>query len=283
MYNVFFQLLKIFFVILSPVFISIAIFLVCLVYFYIYFVFFKKQKIKKRTVNYKKESVMKRLFVQFPRRLMLDIIERDPDEFKEFGFQLVCAEQGSGKTTTVVHMLHKFQNMYPKLKVRTNMNYLYQDGEITSGDDLVANSNGIFGQIEVIDEIQSWYSSLQSKNFPPELLEEICQQRKERKMILGTAQVFGRVAKPLREICCRVYVPTTVFGCLTIVRLTKPKYWNEEKQIFTRFTGTFFYVHTDEIRNSFDTYLKIQKMKKKGFRDIPLHELDKKDLKLGSE
>ena len=68
--------------------------------------------------------------------------------------------------------------MFPNLKIRTNMDYKYQDGEITCGDDLLNNNNGIYGQIEVIDEIQSWYSSLQSKNFPPHLIEEICQQRK---------------------------------------------------------------------------------------------------------
>lgn len=275
-----FSLLKLFFVLVSPFLFLILLVIVAILFNIFYFVFIKKKKFPKKENLYSSPGFFDRILVQFPRRFVIDRLERDPNEFREFGLHLYCGEQGSGKTTTVVHDLLKFKKMYPQVKIRTNMNYIHEDGEIYNGEDLISNNNGIYGQIEVIDEIQSWYSSLQSRNFPPQLIEEICQQRKQRKMIIGTAQVFSRVAKPLREVCAYVHVPKTYFGCFTIVRTTKPYYWNEEKQEFTKFLRSYFYIHTDEIRNSFDTYKKIEKMKKAGFRDITLIDLEKNNMNL---
>lgn len=275
-----FSILKLILVVSSPFVLFILFVVFTILGNLFYFVFIKKKKLPKKENLYSPPSFFDRVFIQFPRRFVIDRFERDPNEFREFGLHLYCGEQGSGKTTTVVHDLLKFKKMYPKCKIRTNMSYIHEDGEIYSGEDMISNNNGIYGQIEVIDEIQSWYSSLQSKNFPPQLIEEICQQRKQRKMIIGTAQVFSRVAKPLREVCAYVHVPKTYFGCLTVVRTTKPYYWNEEKQEFTKFLKSYFYVHTDEIRNSFDTYHKIEKMKKVGFRDITPNDLIKNDMNI---
>ncbi len=127
-------------------------------------------------------------------------------------------------------------------------------------------SNGKYGVVNVIDEIQSWFSSLQSKDFPPEMLGEISQQRKQRKVIVGTAQVFGRVAKPIREQTSFVYLPFTIAGCLTIVRVSKPIYYDEQTFTFKKYIRTYFFVHTPILRNSFDTYKRIQNYSKDGFK-----------------
>jgi hypothetical protein len=209
--------------------------------------------------------VLKRIYIEFPRRFWLDRFERDPNEFRESGLHLFCGEQGSGKTTAVVHWLMKLQAQYPNSKVRTNFNYIHETEGVCEWKELVKNENGILGQVEVIDEIQTWFSSMQSKDFPPAMLTEISQQRKQRKMLIGTAQVFGRVAKPIREQVSRVYCPITIAGCLTIVRVTKPDYYDDEKCRFKRYKGTYFFVHSDEIREAFDTYKKIDGMVKSGF------------------
>ena len=78
--------------------------------------------------------------------------------------------------------------------------------------------NGIYGEIDVLDEIQNWFNSLQSKDFPPEMLTEITQQRKQTKMILGTSQVFSRLAKPIREQTYMLYEPTTLFWLFNICK-----------------------------------------------------------------
>lgn len=190
-------------------------------------------------------------------------------EFLEYGLHLVCGEQGSGKTTTVVDLLlNRWKKQYPFLKIYTNLDYKYEDGFITHWKDLLSEqrSNGKYGVVNVIDEISSWFSSLQSKDFPPEMLGEISQQRKQRKCILGTAQVFGRVAKPIREQTSFVYLPYTIAGCLTVVRVSKPIYYDETTFTFKKYIKTYFFVHTPKIRNSFDTYKRIEHYSKEGFK-----------------
>lgn len=244
--------------------------IILLIDFYLWYISYKIKgyKMPDNLSTYKKPSFLKRIFVDFPKQFWLDQFNRKEGEFNEFGVHLFCGEQGSGKTTAVVDLLaNKWQKMYPKLKVYTNMDYKYQNGEISHWKDLVSNSNGIYGVVNVIDEIQNWFNSLQSKDFPPEMMLEITQQRKQRKVILGTAQVFGRVAKPIREQTSFVYLPKTFFGCFTIVRVSKPIYYDETTFEFKKYIKTYFFIHNPFIRNSFDTYKKIEKYKDEGFKE----------------
>lgn len=247
-------------IVLSPVFVLFASFAIVLV---IYLV--KGYRFKKSESTYKKPSILKRIYIDFPLRFWLDTFARDPNEFQEQGLHLFCGEQGSGKTISVTEILQRLQARYKKLKVRTNFNYAYQDGELKDWRELVSNENGVYGQVEVIDEIQTWFNSMQSKDFPPEMLTEISQQRKQRKMLIGTAQIFGRVAKPIREQVSFVYCPITIAGCLTIVRVSKPIYYDEENFRFKRYIRNYFFVHSNKIRDSFDTYKKIEGLTKSGF------------------
>lgn len=213
-----------------------------------------------------KKSKAERIFKELPCRLAKDYMLRDPYDFKEYGLHVFCGRQGSGKSIGVVELLIRLKEKYPKCKIRTNMAYKYEDGELYHWEQMVDNSNGKYGQIEVLDEIQNWFNSNDSKNFPYEMLTEISQQRKQRKMLLGTAQVFSRIAKPIREQITFVYLPRTYLGCLTIVKLTRPEYWDNEKQIFKQHEGRYFFVHSDKIRNAFDTYKKIKRYQKIGFQ-----------------
>lgn len=256
--------------ILSPVLIGLVILVVMIVGFFFYYRFGLKMKIQASESSYKKPSFFKRIFWDFPKQFVDDMFHRDPDEFNMHGLHMMCGEQGSGKSTAVIEMLLRLQKQYAKVKVRTNMDYIHQDGEITHWKDLVQNDNGIYGQIEVLDEIQTWFSSLQSKDFPPEMINEVSQQRKQRKVILGTAQVFSRIAKPIREQTTFVYCPMTIAGCFTWVRVSKPQFWDDEKQTFKRYIRHYFFVHNKEVRNAFDTYKKIEKYKQDGFKEDKL-------------
>lgn len=259
------KVLEVLFWILSPV---LLVVLLIVISFLINFIYFrvKGYRIKGKVPSVKRDGVLKRLFIQFPRRLALDLYNRDPLAFQEHGLHLFCGEQGSGKTTALVEMILRWQQRYPKVQVYTNMCFKGEDGQINHWKDILDHSNGEYGVVEVIDEIQTWFSSLDSKDFPPEMITEISQQRKQRKAIVGTAQVFSRIAKPIREQATFIYLPMTLFGCLTIVRKTKSEWWDNEKQRFKRYCGFYFFVHTDEIRESFDTLKKIEKYSKSGFK-----------------
>lgn len=256
---------KFIFIILSPIIILLLVF----VGWYIYYRL-KGYRREHSVSTYKKPGFFYRIFIKFPKQYWLDYFNKVPGEFDEFGVHLFCGEQGSGKSTAVVDLLlNKWSKKYPRLKVYTNMEYKFQDGDITHWKDLMDENrnNDIFGVVNVIDEISGWFSSLQSKDFPPEMLREISQQRKERKVILGTAQVFGRVAKPIREQTSLVYLPRTFLGCFTIVRVSKPIYYDESTFEFKKYIKTYFFVHDPFIRDSFDTYKKIENYKEIGFKE----------------
>ena len=203
----------------------------------------KGLKIGKVAKGSKKISIYKRLFVLFPRQLVDDMFSRQDYEFMENGLHLFVGEQGSGKTISLVHFLMTMKEKYPQVSIRTNMNYKYEDGSIKSWRDLVFKNNGIYGQIDVIDEIQNWFNSLESKDFPPEMFSEITQQRKQKKCICGTSQVWQRVAKPIREQVNFVYKPITLFGCVTIVRVYKPNVDDTGSIDELKFRRVYFFVH----------------------------------------
>ena len=255
---------KLILTVLSPVLILLAGMIIS---FFCQFIYLRTKgyKLKGSIPKVKKPGILKRLLIQFPNRLAKDIYNREPLEFNEYGLHLFCGEQGSGKTTAVVELIQRWKQRYPAMKVITNMDMKGEDKRLTHWRDILDYSNDIYGTAVVIDEIQAWFSSNESKNFPPEMLAEISQQRKQRKAIVGTAQVFSRVAKPIREQTHYIYLPMTLFGCLTIVRKTKREYWDDEKQRFRKYCGIYFFVHTDEIRNAFDTYKKIERYSKSGF------------------
>lgn len=256
--------IKILLIILSPFIVLISGIIIS---FFCQFIYLRTKgyKLKGIVPKVKKAGFFKRLLIQFPKRLAIDIYSRDPLEFKEYGLHLFCGEQGSGKTTAVVELVQRWKQRYPAMKVITNMDLKGEDKSLVHWRDILDYNNDIYGTAVVIDEIQAWFSSNESKNFPPEMITEISQQRKQRKAIIGTAQVFSRVAKPIREQTAYIYLPMTLFGCLTIVRKTKKEFWDDEKQRFKRYCGTYFFVHTEEIRNSFDTYRKIERYSKSGF------------------
>ncbi len=253
-------------VILSPFIVVLLILLFIFFFNILHLRFFKRMIRMKDDRKIEKKSILYRLFVEFPKQKALDYMNADPYDFKEYGLHMFCGAQGCGKTIAVTKKLMDLKSEYPKAIIRTNMAYKHEDESLLHWKQMVENTNGKYGQVEVLDEIQNWFNSNDSKNFPYEMLTEISQQRKQRKMLIGTAQVFSRIAKPIREQVTFVYLPQTYFGCLTIVKRTRPEYWDNEKQEFKKYEGRYFFVHSDEIRNAYDTYKKIRRYSDVGFQ-----------------
>ena len=251
--------------------ISIILFIFTLSFIIHLIVISKKEHIKLKKLikptTYKKPGKLKRLFKQFPEALARDILSRNPYELKEYGFHCFCGEQGSGKTISLVQRIVELKQKYPRIKVLTNFDCEYADGTVENWRDIVFTNNGVEGIVIALDEIQNWFSTSESKDFPPEMLQEITQQRKQRKMILATSQRFQRMAKPLREQINYLYEPFTVFGCLTVVRVIKP-FVNDDGQLDrkrSRKVRRYFFVHGDSVRNSYDTYQKIERQANGGY------------------
>lgn len=235
---------------------------------YIYLIKFKGYKVKKgkrRVV--KPPSKLKQLLVDFPRRFAQDMLEREPDFFRYQGLHIFCGEQGSGKTIALVEFMLRMQKEYPLAKTMSNFGYLNQNEELTDWHQLLDYKNGFHGVIIGIDELQNWFSSNESRNFPVEMLEVVTQNRKNRRIILGTSQVFTRLAKPIREQATLIYEPITFFGCITFVRVLKPSLDSDGNVLDKKSRGWYFFVHNEEIRNAYDTYKVIERLSKSGFQE----------------
>lgn len=134
-----------------------------------------------------------------------------------------------------------------------------------NNDDLVRYSNDERGCIFLIDEIQLYMNSLESKNINMDTMTQISQQRKQRKHIVCTSQVFGRMAKPLREqfssvIQCKCILKTLQFNSL----IDRDDLENDNSSD-TTVTGVckqrFVWFHNPDMYKRYDTYYVIEKGK----------------------
>lgn len=124
------------------------------------------------------------------------------------------------------------------------------------------------GVVVGMDELQNWFSSNDSKNFPAEMLGVITQNRKNRRIILGTSQNFYLLAKAIRSQATEVRRCATYLGCLTVVRRFEPILDSEGNVVKFKNRGVYCFVHDKELRESYDTWKTIENLKKSGFKEV---------------
>lgn len=247
------------------VFIALTAIMICI---YLLASLLKGKRFQKgEHVRVKRPGIIKSFFYLFPKRYVADLLNRNPEFFTHQGCIVFTGRQGNGKTISMVEQALLWQKEYPKSKVITNLAYAMQDDELAHWSQLVDYKNGIQGVICCMDEMQNWFSSNQSKNFPPEMLQVVTQNRKNRRVIMGTAQSFNRLAKPLREQATEVRRCLTLFGCVTFVHRVEPELDSSGDVVKWKHRGFYYFVHTDEIRESYDTYKVIEALRESGFQD----------------
>lgn len=228
----------------------------------------KGKRLNKGSVNFiKKDGFFKKLFIKLPKQFVDDIFNREPDFFSYQGCVIFEGRQGAGKTISMIEFARRMQQEYPKSKCITNLAYTGEDDELKDWRMLLNYKNGIKGVIVCIDELQNWFSSNDSKNFPPEMLEVITQNRKNRRILLGTSQNFYLLAKAIRSQATEVRRCSTFLGALTLVRRFEPILDSEGNVAEWKKRGWYFFVHDKELRESYDTYKVINRLSKVGFKD----------------
>ena len=267
--NIVVSIFKFLGVLLVPVAIAFVLFaFLCVVWFLIFKYRDKMVFVPSSVVPERKRPLLKQLFVDLPRRYVLDIYNRDPDFFRPQGIHMFCGEQGCGKTIACVEMMLRYQRMYPNSKMITNFGVTTENVELKKWQQLLTYSNDKKGVIVGIDEIQNWFMS--GKNQLPEgMLEVATQNRKSRRIICCTAQVFTRVNKGLREQVTMVYEPHTLFGCFTVVIKRKYQFDSEGNVSGRKYRGMYCFVHSDELRSAYDTYKVIHTLAAEGFKQVP--------------
>lgn len=131
-------------------------------------------------------------------------------------------------------------------------------------DDLMKYRNGEKGMIFLIDEIQLYFNSLESKNINMDVMVTISQQRKQRIHIIGTSQVFGRMAKPLREqfnvvVVCDKYL--NFIQCNKIVNRDDIEESTDDMHVQGKVMRKCWFIHSPRYYGRYDTYYTISRTK----------------------
>lgn len=255
---------------------KMPLFVVLLFVFYLILaVLFNIGKAMKKGFRFKKGSRQKielrkwyqKLFIDFPKRYAQDIMDRDADFFRYQGMYIFTGRQGNGKTVAMTEFIRRMNMEYPLSRVITNYGYKAQEKELRHWKQLLNYSNGKKGVIVGIDETQNWFSSNESKDFPPEMLGVCTQNRKNRRVICGTAQNFYLLAKAIRTQTVEVRECLTLCGCVTFVRCREPILNEVGEVVEWKKRGFYWFVHDKELRESYDTYRVIENLSKSGFQE----------------
>lgn len=231
--------------------------------------------------------------------------KNNKDYFYADGLVCFCGEQGSGKTLSAVNYVYNLLKKYPNVKLVTNIElkeypiitfsdyikknkkqylnlklelkektdeifynlYLKNNRvfEFKNNDDFARYNNGKEGVIFLVDEIQLYLNSLQSKNINLDVITQISQQRKQRKHIVATSQIFGRMAKPLREQFSTVILCKNILGFIQYNQEIDRDSMEGEESTGTNLRGKvkrkYIYLHDPEYYSRYDTYYVIEKNK----------------------
>lgn len=227
----------------------------------------------------------------------MNFYKEHPNYFQPDGLVLFVGMQGKGKTLSAVNYVYNLMKRYPKAKLVTNIQLtdypiielnewkkLFPnvceglEGEkikqlyiecnrvfpFNNQDDLMTYRNGEHGVIFLIDEIQLYFNSLESKNINMDVMVTISQQRKQRIHIVGTSQVFGRMAKPLREqfnivVACNKYL--NFVQCNKIVNRDDIQESTDDMHVDGKVMRKCWFIHTPLYYNRYDTYYTVSRNK----------------------
>lgn len=214
------------------------------------------------------EGPMSPLHVYKTLRYKWKFKKEHPDYFWHEGLLVFCGSQGSGKTLSAVQYVRKVCERYPKMILVTNTAISglpeWTDVREYEGiESLKGIENGEYGVLYLIDEIHLEFNSLESKNISIEEMIEFSQQRKQRKHIVGTSQVYCRMAKPLREQIRNVVMCSNLFSLIQINTLIDgDKTVEKDGMLVTETVKRYIWFHTPALYNCYDTYAKMKRYKK---------------------
>ena len=271
MLSAFWEIIKVFIEFLKYPFyficVSILLVLSSCSFFYVKGLFQGKRIPKGNRRRLRKPGLLTKIFILMPKQFIDDLFNRPADFFTYQGLIIFEGRQGSGKTISMVRYMKDMQYEYPDALCTTNLAYTDENVPLKTWKMLIDYKNGYKGVVVAMDELQNWFGSNDSKNFPPEMLSVITQNRKNRRIILGTSQNFYLLAKAIRSQATEVRRCTTLFGCLTIVRRLEPVLDSEGNVVEWKKRGMYCFVHDKELRESYNTWKVIENLKNSGFKE----------------
>lgn len=198
----------------------------------------------------------------------LAFLRANPDYFEPDGIWCFCGAQGQGKTLSAVQTLLKLHAAYPHAVIVSNMAISGVDTvPFTDYDQIASTTNGLKGVIFFLDEAQSIWNCLEARGIPIEELATLCQNRKDRRVVIFTSQVYGRVAKQIREqykyvVLCRKVLKFIQFN--TVVNPVVDGYTSEDDGHFQgEIIKHSIFFHSPDAYKAYDTLNKIERFERK--------------------
>ena len=197
---------------------------------------------------------IKKLLVKYPKmKLVTNVLIKDY-EYQNFNDFL--------KNNYPKILYQNFEELTPYQQDQLKKDYLLLNRifQFKNSDDLIQYDNLDEGVVYFIDEIQLYFNSLESKNINPEVMTEISQQRKQRRHIVATSQIFGRMAKPLREQFSTVINCRCLFGFLQhnqVLLRDDIQDSIDDMHPVGKISMNIWFFHSPKMYKSYDTYAKI--------------------------
>lgn len=206
--------------------------------------------------------------------------KENPTFFDPCGLLVFTGTQGSGKTLSAVKYILNLMNKYPNCLLVTNVllkSYPIDNKRVFYFNDAVdfeKYNNGIDGVIFFLDEIALYFNCL-DKTVNPIVLNEMAQQRKQRKHIVSTSQLFGRLHKAVREQFDAVVRCKNYFDILQVNELSERDHMDlgavgTELQAVIDHKYVFF--HDPKLYSEYDTLAKVQKVQLKDALDLSIFD-----------
>lgn len=178
----------------------------------------------------------------------------------EFPIGLCCyiAWQGEGKTLSAVAEIYRVIKKFPKCIVVSNTPLKLSDYILADTTEKMKQAfrlkNGQNGVIYLIDEAHNFMFG-KKKGVSIESMNQLCQQRKQRKRIIMTTQIWEDLDVPVRKqvpkvVKCRKigkWQINTIYKGKTLHYDKKEGEWVADKDY------TEIYKHNDEYYNRYDT------------------------------
>lgn len=192
------------------------------------------------------------------------VYEKPPKKQFPMGMMVFKNPQGGGKTLSMIHTLIEVHRAFPEAWVIANLElkipgleYIRFNG-IRGLQKALRFSNGEKGVIVVVDEWQLFCSK--KEGVPPDVWACLCEQRKDRRLMLGTAQDWEDIdvssRKKVRWVVSCQKIGRFQFNTVMDGRTIK---WNKDEGGWDcKIEGYRIFKHNKELYDAYDTFYKIE-------------------------
>lgn len=170
--------------------------------------------------------------------------------------------QGSGKTLSLIKYAFDLKKEFPNCKIYSNV-ILYDIDYIYISNDFILNEaltyqNGANGVLIILDEAHLYFNK--KDGIPLDVLTCISQQRKDRRRLCFTSQIWEELDVSLRKQVKEVVNCKNIFGLIQINTISDGESITYDKlkgEWTAKKIRTEIFKHNDKLYNKYDTRQKV--------------------------